>query len=154
MVYHQSFKSVKLSNAWPNTFCSKCMEPVADEPVWRSEPIMWTEVLEIAIGLCGLPTGFYNRDFLIVVEFESVKLIFCGQGPRRGEVEISVPVEIKHGDVLLRKFLGRIRERVEGETRNRGMKENAEGVDEEEGCPECGADIVDPGWCYGDRDWR
>lgn len=111
---YQAYKSIRLRDSWPNTFCRSCGEPIDLEP-WRDVRIGWSEVLNIAIDLLGQPTGFWNRDFLITLEFGDVVLAFCGQGPRRGEIEVSVPVDSNEADELLKAFLDRIREVVEGE---------------------------------------
>lgn len=109
---YQVHKSIYLRDSWPNTRCHSCGEAV-DLDAWRNVKIGWSDVLVIAIDLLGPPTGFFNQDFLIVLEFGAVKLTFCGQGPRRGEIGVSVPVDDDRADVLLKTFLDRIREIIE-----------------------------------------
>lgn len=110
---YQAHKSVALNVTWPNSACVECGEVILLN-AWRHVEVGWSEVLQIAIELWGAPTGFFCRDFLICMEFGQVKLVFCGQGPRRGEVEISVPVGDEQADELLRTFMERIRGIVEG----------------------------------------
>ena len=104
--YH---RSITLNDAWPDTFCRECKASVEADPGWRQTRIGWSEVLQIAESLYGQPTGFYTRDFLIIFEFGEARLVFCGQGPRRGEVQLSVPADPESDDQLLRAFLGEIR---------------------------------------------
>lgn len=55
----------------------------------------WADVLQVLIQVLDSPVRFYVRDFLVTMIFSvsSVELtaVFCSQGPRRGEVVLSVP---------------------------------------------------------------
>lgn len=106
-------KSIKLNDTWMDSFCHKCGMAIMQGDPWREVEIGWSEVLQIAYDLWGAPIGFFCCDFLVVLEFEQVKLVFCAQGPRRGEVEISVPVDDEQADEQLRTLLERIRAIVE-----------------------------------------
>lgn len=110
---YQAYKSITLNDSWPNTFCQSCREPIDLDP-WKDVKIGWSEALNIALDLFGKPTGFFNQDFLIVFQFGEVKLVFCSQGPRRGEIQVNVPVGDDQADKLIKAFLDRVREVVEG----------------------------------------
>lgn len=109
---YQAYKSITLNDSWPNTSCPSCGEPIDLDP-WKDVKIGWSEALNIALDLFGKPTGFFNQDFLIVFEFKEVKLVFCGQGPRRGEIQVNVPVGDDQADEMVKAFLDQVREVVE-----------------------------------------
>lgn len=110
---HEPYRSITLNDAWPDTFCRECKASVEADPGWKTVRIGWSDVLEIALGLYGPPTGFSTRDFLVVFEFGEVRLVFCGQGPRRGEVQLSVPAESEGADQQLKAFLDEVQEIIE-----------------------------------------
>lgn len=110
----QFYDSISLRNAWWNVCCPECGEPMADNP-YRNVKITWSEILSIAIGLWGPPDGFFVRDFLVSMEFLKgrVLLAFCSQGPRRGEVEISVPTGDEEASELKKAFMDEVRAVIE-----------------------------------------
>jgi hypothetical protein len=109
----QLYNTISLKDAWWNICCKSCGAPLADNP-YRHINITWSEILAIAIQLWGSPTAFFVRDFLIAMEFNNgALLIFCSQGPRRGEVDISVPTGNENASEILKAFMDQVRLRIE-----------------------------------------
>lgn len=90
----QFYDSISLRDAWWDTCCSKCGESIPDNP-HRDVKITWSKIAKIAFMLWGPPDAFFVKDFLITMGFlkSRVLLVFCSKGPRRGEVDLCVPIE-------------------------------------------------------------
>lgn len=109
----QLHNSISIRDAWWNVCCRQCGTPVA-ENTYRDVKITWSEVLSIAIDLWGNPHSFFVRDFLISFSFANdLTLVFCTQGPRRGEIDILVPAPDNDG--VLKVIMSRIRAVTEGD---------------------------------------
>jgi hypothetical protein len=100
-------------DASPTCLCDECGRRV--ETGWRDVKVTWDVIVRAAIRPMGIPFSFGTRDFLIEMSFWDgrVRLVFCGQGPRRGEVQLIAGLEDVPAQQQITWFVAALAEKLE-----------------------------------------
>jgi len=100
-------------DASPTFHCDSCQAEIQDG--YRSRSLTWDAVTRAAFIQFGPPTAFGSVDFLVIMGFADgkVRLVFCCQGPRRGEIQVQYDHDNPEIAQAVVAFLKRVREQVE-----------------------------------------